>query len=70
MVRLPGRPAHGKGDALRVAVRPDAVHCLSAATGLRLPDPEDTPRAGALAEPQDAIPASAPAAPHDAAPEG
>ncbi|MHC3467548.1 ABC transporter ATP-binding protein [Streptomyces sp. 7R007] len=37
VVRLPGRPAHGRGERLRVAIRADAAHCFSAATGLRLP---------------------------------
>ncbi|MEV0738481.1 hypothetical protein AB0I51_21485 [Streptomyces sp. NPDC050549] len=36
VVRLPGRPTHSKGSALRVAVRGDAVHCFPAETGPRL----------------------------------
>ncbi|MET7473588.1 ATP-binding cassette domain-containing protein [Streptomyces sp. NPDC005648] len=34
-VRLPGRPTHGKGSALRVTVHPDDLHCFSAVTGRR-----------------------------------
>jgi multiple sugar transport system ATP-binding protein len=37
VVRLPGRPVHGKGKQLRVTVRPEAVHFFSARTELRLP---------------------------------
>jgi multiple sugar transport system ATP-binding protein len=49
VVRLPGRPTHGKGAQLRVGVRPDSVHCFSAETGVRIdggpghsPDPVNT----------------------------
>jgi multiple sugar transport system ATP-binding protein len=35
VVRLPGRPTHSRGEPVRVAVRTDAVHCFSAATGMR-----------------------------------
>ena len=41
VVRLPGRPTHGKGASLRVAIRPDALHCFSAVTGMRLPEAAD-----------------------------
>ena len=41
VVRLPGRPTYGKGASLRVAIRPDAVHCFSAVTQQRLPDDTD-----------------------------
>ncbi|WP_367325286.1 ABC transporter ATP-binding protein [Streptomyces sp. HUAS ZL42] len=45
VVRLPGRPTRSKGARLRVGVRPDDVHCFSAATGLRLPGEKlTTPR--------------------------
>ncbi|MET9908260.1 ATP-binding cassette domain-containing protein [Streptomyces sp. NPDC006476] len=37
VVRLPGRPTHGRGARLRVSVRGDAVHAFSAVTGERLP---------------------------------
>ncbi|MCH5672050.1 TOBE domain-containing protein [Streptomyces sp. CME 23] len=36
VVRLPGRPTQDKGAQLRVTARPDAVHCFSAETGLRI----------------------------------
>ncbi|MFF1296312.1 MULTISPECIES: ABC transporter ATP-binding protein [unclassified Streptomyces] len=76
VVRLPGRPAHGKGAELRVAVRADAVHCFSTATGLRLPDPTDVPRTAgrlpqedtAAPQPEDAVPVPPHAPLHDAAP--
>ncbi|MFE7172367.1 ABC transporter ATP-binding protein, partial [Streptomyces sp. NPDC057616] len=42
VVRLPGRPTQGKGAHLRVSVRPDAVHCFSAATGARFGEARDT----------------------------
>ncbi|MCX5250942.1 ATP-binding cassette domain-containing protein [Streptomyces sp. NBC_00201] len=42
VIRLPGRPAHGRGAVLRVAIRADAVHCFSASTGRRLPEDADT----------------------------
>jgi len=35
VVRLPERSAQGKGARVRVAVRPDRVHCFSAVTGAR-----------------------------------
>ncbi|WP_327714330.1 hypothetical protein OG381_02040 [Streptomyces sp. NBC_00490] len=76
VVRLPGGPAHGKGAELRVAVRADAVHCFSAATGLRLSDPTDVPRAAgrlpqedtAAPQSQDAVPVPLHAPLQDAAP--
>jgi multiple sugar transport system ATP-binding protein len=37
VVRLPGRPVHGKGEQLRVTVCPEAVHLFSARTELWLP---------------------------------
>ncbi|MGW2515495.1 ABC transporter ATP-binding protein [Streptomyces sp. NPDC001617] len=44
VVRLPGRATQGKGARVRVAVRPDAVHTFSAATGLRFNgDPGSVP---------------------------
>jgi multiple sugar transport system ATP-binding protein len=42
VVRLPGRPTRGKGAALRVTVRPDAVHCFSADTGARFGHEQNT----------------------------
>ncbi|AZP15429.1 sn-glycerol-3-phosphate ABC transporter ATP-binding protein UgpC [Streptomyces aquilus] len=44
VVRLPGRPTQGKGDQLRVSVRPGAVHCFSVGTGLRLGEAQDATR--------------------------
>ncbi|MFR0354713.1 ABC transporter ATP-binding protein [Streptomyces sediminimaris] len=42
VVRLPGRPTQGKGAHLRVAVRPEAVHCFSAVTGERFDEVRET----------------------------
>ncbi|MGW2517903.1 ABC transporter ATP-binding protein [Streptomyces sp. NPDC001617] len=33
VVRLPGRPTHGRGASLRVTVHADDLHCFSAVTG-------------------------------------
>ncbi|MDN3029195.1 sn-glycerol-3-phosphate ABC transporter ATP-binding protein UgpC [Streptomyces sp. S.PB5] len=71
VVRLPGRPEHGKGARLRVGVRADAVHCFSAVTGLRLPDTTDPLDASAQppgAGPEDAVPGLSGTDLRDAAP--
>ncbi len=60
VVRLPGRATQGKGARVRVGVRADAVHCFSAATGLRLDEPAATVvRTEPAIAPEDAVPPDA-----------
>jgi multiple sugar transport system ATP-binding protein len=64
VVRLPGRATQGKGSRVRVVVRADAVHCFSAATGLRLDEGAGTVRTEPATGPEDAV--AQDAAPRDA----